>query len=253
MREDWTMAQCFEDLESVRAAFGLWPGIRFRCAVCGQPHGVTEIHEWVRCATHLGREWGVEAFPRAEKWLWLRGWVDYTFKPPLIIAITRPEEVQRTETLLREKRPQGPVVAESYPELLALRRDVLERMLRAAWDRWWEAVAQYTRDAVRAAYELDPRELPQDQLFSGRTYEARAVKIFARCGVTVAVARLGVCLTAPPGEWVTGTGLVAHLFSAGLTLRYAFPEGENGRAFNRDPFWLAQVVDSAVGEKAINR
>lgn len=100
--------------------------------------------------------------------------------------------------------------------------------------------------AVRAAYELKPRELPEGFLSGGRACEVPLVRKLARRGIAVAVGRLRICCADLPEEWVTGAGLVAKVSSAGLTPQYRFPEDTDGKKFGRDPYWLARVVDSAV-------
>ena len=62
----------------------------------------------------------------------------------------------------------------------------------------------------------------------------------------MAVGCLGICYAGQREEWVAGVGLVAKVFSAGLTLQYRFLEATDGKKFGRDPFWLSRVIDSAV-------
>ena len=238
------MVEGFEDVESVRAAFALWPGTVFRCAVCGEVYAAARAHEWSACAIRLAWKWGLQrnGYNRVR----LRASVGFSLEPPLFVRVTRAGDVERVESLLGERCPVPPAAAGSPAELLALRHDILDQVMHAAWENWWEMAAEYTRMAVRAAYDLEPRELPEEFLSDGRACQALPVRELARRGVAVAVGRLGICYAGQPEEWVEGVGLVAKVFSAGLTLQYRFPEATDGKKFGRDPFWLARVIDSAV-------
>lgn len=73
------------------------------------------------------------------------------------------------------------------------------------------------KESVRAAYELEPKELPEEFLSSGGAYEVPAVSELAGHDIAIAMGHLVICCAAPP-DMDTGIGLAAKVFSAELTL-----------------------------------
>lgn len=167
--------------------------------------------------------------------------VGFSLEPPLFVRVTGADDVEHVESLLGERCPVPPVAAGSPAELLALRRDALDQVMHAAWEGWWETAAEYTRTIVRAAYQLEPKELPEKFLSGGRACEARC----CRGGGT-----LGDMLRGSARRVGRGCRTCSRTCSKGV-LRGAHPavpvpEAAYGKKFGRDPFWLARVIDSAV-------
>ena len=144
------------DLESVRAAYASEGGnFRFRCSVCGGFHRAGQ-RAWRRCTDELARRWGLQGpdvlRPDGGPVV-LQVEVVTGLFPTLAEGIRLGSRCPGTGWRSGHQKGMRPPVALAGPGawvvLLALGALEAEKLLSAAWQRWWE------EEVVRLLREFD--------------------------------------------------------------------------------------------------